>query len=103
MNHYVGGTKRKYALDKPVVSEIWLVQAKTNLTQDEIKFIEKVGFVLNKQQWIYLNNLFKGENSIPLNRLVDDMSWPTSHNGKVVCWIVPFNMSNLHYNQWEAS
>jgi hypothetical protein len=34
---------------------------------------------------------------------VDDMSWPTSCNGKAVCWIVPFNMLNLHYNQWEAS
>jgi hypothetical protein len=28
------------------------------------------------------------------------MSWPTSCNGKVVCRIVPFNMSNLHYNWW---
>ena len=30
------------------------------------------------------------------------MSWPTSRNGKVVHCIVPFKMSNLHYNQWEV-
>ncbi len=30
------------------------------------------------------------------------MSWPTSLNGKVVCHKIPFNMSNLHYNRWEA-
>ncbi len=30
------------------------------------------------------------------------MSWPTSCNGKVVCHMVPFKMSNLHYNMWEA-
>jgi hypothetical protein len=53
MNHCVGGTKRKYALDRPIVSKIWLVQAKTNFTQDEIKFIEKAGFVLNKRQPIF--------------------------------------------------
>ncbi len=30
------------------------------------------------------------------------MSWPTSRNGKAICHIVPFKMSNLHYNWWEA-
>jgi len=30
------------------------------------------------------------------------MSWPTSHNGKVVRCTMPFKMSNLHYNRWEA-
>ncbi len=33
---------------------------------------------------------------------MDEMSWPTSCNGKVVHRIVPFNMSNLHYNGWEV-
>jgi hypothetical protein len=48
MNHFVGGTKHKYALDKSVVLEIWHVQVETNFIQDEIKFIEKVRFVVNK-------------------------------------------------------
>ncbi len=30
------------------------------------------------------------------------MLWPTSRNGKVVCHMVPFKMSNLHYNLCEA-
>jgi len=47
-------------------------------------------------------SLFGRENSIPMNRPMDDMSWPTSCNGKAICRIVPFNMSNLHYNQWEV-
>jgi len=33
---------------------------------------------------------------------MDEMSWLITHNGKVVRWIVPFKMSNLHYNQWEV-
>ncbi len=34
---------------------------------------------------------------------MDEMLWPTSHNGKVICHTLPFKMSNLHYNLWEAS
>ncbi len=30
------------------------------------------------------------------------MAWPTSRNGKVVHCIIPFKMSNLHYNRWEV-
>ncbi len=41
--------KRKYALDKSIVLEIWLVQIKPNFTQDEIKSLEEMGFVLNKR------------------------------------------------------
>jgi hypothetical protein len=48
MNHCVGGTKRKYALDRPTVPKIWHVQAKTNFTQNEIKSLEETRFVLNK-------------------------------------------------------
>ncbi len=32
---------------------------------------------------------------------MDEMSWPTSGNGKVVCHTMPFKMLNLHYNRWE--
>jgi hypothetical protein len=48
MNRCVGGMKRKYALDRPNVSEIWHVKVKTNLTQDEIKSFEEMKFVLNR-------------------------------------------------------
>jgi hypothetical protein len=102
MNWCVGDTKHKYALDKPTVLEIWLIKVETNLTIDEIKSLEEVGFVLNKQRLIFPQSLFGGESSIPINRLVDEMLWPTSPNGKVVCRRVPSKMSNLHYNRWEA-
>ncbi len=61
--------------------------------------LKKVRFVLNKQQPIYLRSLFKGENFMPINRPMDEMLWPTSRNGKAVCWIMPFKMLNLHYNR----
>jgi len=41
MNHCVSGMKCKYALDKFAIQKIWLVQAETNITQDEIKFFEE--------------------------------------------------------------
>ncbi len=103
MNCCVGGTKRKYALDRPVILEIWPVKAETNLTINEIKSLEEVAFVLKRWQLIFPRSLFGGESPTPINRLVDEMSWPTSRNGKVVCHKMPFKMSNIHYNWWEAS
>jgi hypothetical protein len=40
--------KHKYSFDSLIVSKIWPIQAKTNITQDEIKSLEEEGFVLNK-------------------------------------------------------
>jgi hypothetical protein len=67
-----------------------------------MKSLEKMRFILNKWQIFFPQSLFEGEISIPINKPMDDMSWPTSHNGKVVHHIVPFKMSNLHYNWWEV-
>jgi hypothetical protein len=102
MNWCIGNTKRKYAFDKLTISKIWPIQVKTNFMQDEIKFLQEVRFVLNKRQTIFPQSLFGKENSILINRLVDEMSWPTTHNDNVIHQIVPFKMSNLHYNQWEV-
>ncbi len=33
---------------------------------------------------------------------MDEMSWPTTLNGKGVRSTLSFKMSNLHYNQWEV-
>jgi hypothetical protein len=81
---HVGSMKRKYALNRPIVSKIWSVQVKTNLTQDEIKSFEEVGFVLNKRQSIFPRSLFERESSIPINRPLDEMLWPTPRNGKAI-------------------
>jgi len=61
-----------------------------------------VGFDLNRQHPIFPRSLFGGEIYIPINRLVDEMLWPTSCNGKFVHCIEPFKMSNPHYNLWEV-
>jgi len=63
--------------------------------QDEIKSFEEVGFVLNKQQPIFFQNLFGKESSILINRPVDEMLRPTTLSGKAIRWIM---MSNLYYN-----
>ncbi len=34
---------------------------------------------------------------------MNEMSLPTSRNGKAIRRIMSFEMSNLHYNWWEAS
>jgi hypothetical protein len=52
---------------------------------------------------MFFRSLFKRENSIPINRLVDEMLWLTSCNGKAIHCTVPFKMSHLHYNWWEIS
>jgi hypothetical protein len=46
--------KCKYALDKPTILKIWLIQ-------DEIKFLEEARFVLNKQKPIFLKVYSKGK------------------------------------------
>jgi len=70
-----------------------------NHKQDEIKFFEEVRFVFNKRQPIFFRNIFGEKNAILINRLVDEMSWPTTSSGKAIRWIM---MSNLYYNQWEV-
>jgi hypothetical protein len=62
-----GGTKHKYAIDRLAFPSIWLVQERTNLSQDEVKSLEEVGFVLNKQQYILPQNLFGGKSFVPIN------------------------------------
>jgi hypothetical protein len=69
LNPCVGGMKHKYALDKLVIPKIWFIQ-------NEINFLEEARFVLNNRQLIFPQSLFKGESSIPINRSVDEMSWP---------------------------
>jgi hypothetical protein len=50
-----------------------------------------VGFVLNKRQSMFPWSLFERENSIPINKQLDEMLWPTPHNGKAIHCTVPFN------------
>jgi hypothetical protein len=47
MNLCLGGMKRKYALDRLAILEIWPIKTETNFTIDEIKCLKETGFVLN--------------------------------------------------------
>ncbi len=49
MNCCASGTMHKYMLVKPIILEIWHVRKGTNLTQDEIKPLEKASFIFNEQ------------------------------------------------------
>jgi hypothetical protein len=47
-----GLSKHRYVMDRPIVLEIWHVQEGTNLTQNEVRSLTEVGFVVNKRQSI---------------------------------------------------
>ncbi len=44
--HCVGGTSRKYALDRLTFPSLWHVQVGTDLSQIEVVALEEVGFLL---------------------------------------------------------
>jgi hypothetical protein len=44
--HYVGGTGKKYCVNKPLVPSTWIVQIGTNLTQFEVIALEEARFIL---------------------------------------------------------
>jgi hypothetical protein len=92
----VGGSSRKYAIVKPHVSSIWLVQHGVNLTQKEVLSLEQVGFLFDLGRCTSPRNLFKGEPSTSSNfqvpsacrldviKPIDVSNWPTSRCGKKV-------------------
>jgi hypothetical protein len=61
MNRCVGGTKRKFAIEKSVVPSM---QKWINLSKDEMKYHEEVSCVFNRCQPILLHNLINVKGSI---------------------------------------
>jgi hypothetical protein len=53
----VGGTSRKYALNRPALLSLCLVQEGTDLTQIEMVALEEVGFLLSEKPRCPLINL----------------------------------------------
>ncbi len=45
----VGGTNKKYALDRPTLPSLWHVQARTNLIQIEVVAFEEANFLLSEK------------------------------------------------------
>ncbi len=87
----------RYVVERLIVLLIWPVRKRTNLLHNEVKAVEKASFVVNRQQPILPQNLFVGENFIPINQPADAMLWPKTWNGKLVRRTQPFTMSNLHH------
>lgn len=67
MNYCVGGMKYRYVMKRLAILLIWLMQEGTNLSRNEVKSFEEVGFIFNKRQPILLESLFIGENFILIN------------------------------------
>ncbi len=84
MNCCAGGMKCRYAVERSIVLSIWHVQEGTNLSHNEVKALEEVGFVINIQQPIFPQSFFVEENFVPINLLVDAMPWPKTKSGKLV-------------------
>ncbi len=45
----MGGTSRKYALDRPALPSLWPMQARTNFNQIEVVVLKEVGFLLSEK------------------------------------------------------
>ncbi len=46
LTHCVGGTRRKYCVDRPLVPSMWPMQVGTSLIQFEVTTLEEARFVL---------------------------------------------------------
>ncbi len=57
----------KYALDRPTLPSLWLVQVGTNLTQIEVVALEEVGFLLSKKPRCPFVNKVGDNISAPVN------------------------------------
>jgi len=51
--HCVGGISRKYALNRPTLPSLWLVQERIDFTQIEVVALEEAGFLLSKNQNVF--------------------------------------------------
>jgi hypothetical protein len=73
------------------------VQERANFTQDEVKYLEEISFVLDEWWPIHPLSLFKGGGGgdfVLVNQLAIAMSWPTTCNGKTIWNTMPFKFWN---------
>lgn len=68
MNCYMGGTKRRYVGDIPIIPLIWHVQEGINISHNKVKALKETSFFFYKQQPILPWSLFAKENSIIINQ-----------------------------------
>jgi hypothetical protein len=112
----------KYALDRPTLLSLWLVQEGTNFTQIEVVALKEVGFLLSeKPRYPLINpvgdnmftpvnqppscapwNLFGDGICTPIYKPLDPNVWPKSRNGKKIHHPNTFKLSILQENKWEV-
>jgi hypothetical protein len=80
----VGFHSRKYAVDRPIIPSIWLVQLATMFMQDEVTSLEEASFFLCEQWRTTPWTLFSVESSNPINCPLDVGSWPKVQNRKTI-------------------
>jgi hypothetical protein len=51
--HCVGRISRKYALNRPTLPSLWLVQERIDFTQIEVVALEEAGFLFSKSQNVF--------------------------------------------------
>jgi hypothetical protein len=62
----VGGTSRKYALDRPTLLALWPIQERTIFIQIEVLALEEVGFLLLEKPRCPLVNPIRDDISTPM-------------------------------------
>ncbi len=82
--HCVGGTGKKYGVDRPLVPSMWLLQVGTDLIQFEVPSLEEARFVMCEMHKCAPQTLFANESTTPRNQLVDLESWPKNRNNKPI-------------------
>jgi hypothetical protein len=61
----MGGSRRKYAVDRLLMFTLWPIQEGTNLIQDEVTRLEEASFIFCEQCRCFLSNLFGNESFVP--------------------------------------
>jgi hypothetical protein len=80
LTHYIGRTRRKYCVNRPLVLSTWPVQVRTDLTQFEMTTLEEVKKILCEEHKCVPRTFFVDESTTPRNQHVDPEAWPKTHN-----------------------
>ncbi len=95
-------TENKYIIGRPTMPSLWLMQERTNLTQDEVMTLEEIGFLLFEKLKCHPRNLFHDDASLLVNKLADVDNQPKIQNRKNICHVSIFKISNQQQNKWEV-
>ncbi len=102
LTHYLGRTRKKYCVNRPLVPSTWLVQIDTNLTQFEVIALEEAIFILCEACKCVLQTFFACENTTTPNQLIDSNAWANTCNNKAIWCATTLKFSTQQTNRWEV-